>query len=156
MQKIRKYTITFLFIIKNLLFKFPERYYQTDAGVTSLSFSYKRSNLLAVNDNEKFCFNIYIIRLVYSMVIYVYLISIKIIHLRLSIQSIDKNKLISIRLFCFSDYDKKHTNPVWQLAWNERDRSSEIDNIEVLVSISSDGRITQWILRKEFEATGKS
>ncbi len=44
---------------------------------------------------------------------------------------------------------------MWQIAWNKRDRSSEMDNTEVLVSISSDGRITQWILRKEFEATGK-
>jgi hypothetical protein len=55
----------------------------------------------------------------------------------------------------FSDYHKKHTNPVWQLAWNEPDRSSELGNIQILLSISSDGRITQWILRKEFEAIGK-
>ncbi|CAF4292487.1 unnamed protein product [Rotaria sp. Silwood2] len=82
--------------------EFPERYYQTDAGVTSLSFSLKRPNLLAVKRFE---------------------------------------------------YDKKHTSPVWQIAWYERDRSSEINNIETLISISSDGRITQWILRKEFEAT---
>ncbi len=53
-------------------------------------------------------------------------------------------------------YDKKHTNPVWQIAWIERDRASEVDHMEVLLSISSDGRVTQWILRKEFEATGKS
>lgn len=39
--------------------------------------------------------------------------------------------------------------------WNEQDHASELNNVETLVSISSDGRITQWILRKEFEATGK-
>ncbi len=46
------YIFTFLFNIKNLSFKFPERYYQTDAGVTSLAFSHTRSNLLAVKDNN--------------------------------------------------------------------------------------------------------
>jgi len=71
------------------------------------------------------------------------------------IQSIDENKNNVNLIIFFSNYDKKHTNPVWQLEWNERDRSSKIDNIEILVSISSDGRITQWILRKEFEANGK-
>lgn len=52
-------------------------------------------------------------------------------------------------------FDTKHSGPIWQLAWIEQDRSSDIVNVEVLVSISSDGRVTQWILRKEFEATGK-
>ena len=32
-------------------FQFPERYYQTEAGVTSLAFSHKPSTLLAVKDN---------------------------------------------------------------------------------------------------------
>ena len=55
----------------------------------------------------------------------------------------------------FSDYIHKHKSPVWQITWNEQDRSSKTDNMEVLVSISSDGRVMQWTLRKEFEAMGK-
>ena len=54
-----------------------------------------------------------------------------------------------------SEYESKHTHPVWQVQWNERERSSDIDNVEILMSISSDGRIKQWILRKELETTGQ-
>jgi hypothetical protein len=55
MQKILKYIALYFSpdYQRFFLFKFPERYYQTDAGVTSLSFSHQRSNLLAVNDNYK-------------------------------------------------------------------------------------------------------
>ncbi|CAF3432160.1 unnamed protein product [Rotaria sp. Silwood1] len=103
--------------------EFPERYYQTDAGVTSLSFSIKRPNLLAIGlFNGNICV-------------------------------FDLNRNNTSPVVDTNDYDKKHANPVWQIAWYERDRSSEISNIETLISISSDGRITQWILRKEFEAT---
>lgn len=65
------------------------------------------------------------------------------------------HKKIAYSKSCFSKYDKKHTSPIWQIVWNEQDHASELNNVETLVSISSDGRITQWILRKEFEATGK-
>ena len=67
-----------------MLLQFPERYYQTDAGVTSLSFSLKRPNLLAVNLKEKFRFEKLILRVrsAYSMVIYAYSISTKTILLQ--------------------------------------------------------------------------
>ncbi|CAF0938689.1 unnamed protein product [Rotaria sordida] len=104
-------------------FEFPERYYQTDAGVTSLSFSLKSPNLLAVGlFNGNICV-------------------------------FDLNQNNTSPIIDTNEYDKKHANPVWQIAWHERDRSSEMNNIETLISISSDSRITQWILRKEFEAT---
>ena len=54
----------------------------------------------------------------------------------------------------FSGYDRKHIGPVWQIEWNEFDRSSALNHTQTLLSISSDGRITQWILRKEFEGIG--
>ncbi|CAF1278778.1 unnamed protein product [Adineta ricciae] len=106
--------------LKNL--QFPERYYQTDAGVTSLSFSLKRPNLLAVG---LFDGNICVF---------------------------DLNQNHTSAIVDTSDYIHKHISPVWQITWNEQDRSSKIDNMEVLVSISSDGRVMQWTLRKEFEA----
>ncbi|CAF2126479.1 unnamed protein product [Rotaria magnacalcarata] len=103
--------------------EFPERYYQTDAGVTSLSFSLKRPNLLAVGlFNGNICI-------------------------------FDVNQNNTSPIVDTNENDKKHSKPVWQIYWNEQDRSFEINNIETLVSISSDGRMTQWILRKEFEAT---
>ena len=96
------------------------------------------------------------IRLVYSMVIFIFLILIKIMHPQSPTPSKNDNKIKQIQSSYFSDYHKKHTNPVWQIAWIEPDRSSKLGNIQILLSISSDGRITQWILRKEFEAIGKS
>lgn len=51
---------------------------------------------------------------------------------------------------------------MWSLKWTERERSSggpaEGDEehpgeMEVLMSISSDGRVTQWMIRKGFEST---
>jgi hypothetical protein len=49
-------------------------------------------------------------------------------------------------------------SPVWNLKWTDKDRASstgEEDEMEVLMSISSDGRITQWMIRKGFESSGK-
>ncbi|CAF0934897.1 unnamed protein product [Adineta ricciae] len=103
-------------------FEFPERYYQTDAGVTSLSFSLKRPNLLAVG---LFDGNICVF---------------------------DLNENHTSAIVDTSGYIHKHISPVWQITWNEQIRSSKTDNMEVLVSISSDGRVMQWTLRKEFEA----
>jgi hypothetical protein len=49
---------------------------------------------------------------------------------------------------------------VWSLKWAEKERSTnKVDDenaqneMEVLVSISSDGRVTQWMIRKGFEST---
>jgi WD40 repeat protein len=38
----------------------------------------------------------------------------------------------------------KHTEPVWKLRWVDRGQ----DRGEQLVSISTDGRVTQWALKK--------
>ena len=56
----------------------------------------------------------------------------------------------------FSESSGKHTGPVWQLKWIEKERGSGDERSEVLVSISQDGRITQWSIRKGFESYGKS
>ena len=49
----------------------------------------------------------------------------------------------------------KHTAPVWQIKWIEKERGSGEETAEVLVSISTDGRVTQWSIRKGFESYGK-
>jgi len=41
----------------------------------------------------------------------------------------------------------KHTDPVWQLAWVDQGA----ERGEVLVSISTDGRVTQWNMKKGLE-----
>ncbi|XP_013413827.1 WD repeat-containing protein 78-like [Lingula anatina] len=46
----------------------------------------------------------------------------------------------------------KHIAPVWQLRWIEKERGSE-ERAEVLISVSTDGRVTQWSIRKGFECT---
>ena len=55
----------------------------------------------------------------------------------------------------FSESTGKHTGPVWQLNWIEKERGSGDEKTEVLVSISTDGRITQWSIRKGFDSYGK-
>ena len=54
-----------------------------------------------------------------------------------------------------SESTGKHTGPVWQLRWIEKERGSGEEKTEVLVSISTDGRITQWSIRKGFDSYGK-
>lgn len=50
----------------------------------------------------------------------------------------------------------KHRETVWELKWVERERvhGDEQSRGETLVSISTDGRVTQWIIRKGLEFTG--
>ncbi|XP_036880162.2 dynein axonemal intermediate chain 4 isoform X2 [Manis javanica] len=45
-----------------------------------------------------------------------------------------------------SESPKKHLGPVWQLQWIEQDRGD--DKREILVSISADGRLSKWVIRK--------
>lgn len=62
---------------------------------------------------------------------------------------------LSIQSFRLSSYEKRHRGPVWQLRWYELERSEHSESFEALLSISSDGRIVHWTLRKEFETTGQ-
>jgi len=55
-----------------------------------------------------------------------------------------------------SEVNGKHTGGVWQLKWIETEKGVADEQTEVLVSVSSDGRVTQWAIRKGFECTGKS
>jgi len=60
--------------------------------------------------------------------------------------------------FCIPDHSSlspgKHTAPVWQIKWIEKERGSGDETAEVLVSISTDGRVCQWSIRKGFECYG--
>jgi dynein intermediate chain 4, axonemal len=54
------------------------------------------------------------------------------------------------------DGEGKHRGPVWELKWVERQRvaGDEQSRDESLVSVSSDGRVTQWSIRKGLEFSG--
>uniref|UniRef100_A0A670IU46 Dynein axonemal intermediate chain 4 n=1 Tax=Podarcis muralis TaxID=64176 RepID=A0A670IU46_PODMU len=97
----------------------PERVYQSPHGVTALDFSLANPNLLAVG--------------LYNGTIAVY--------------NVQTHHTTSV-LDTSESYDK-HLGPVWQLRWVEQDRGiTGEDKGEILVSISADGRVTKWFVRK--------
>jgi len=49
------------------------------------------------------------------------------------------------------DTPGKHGGPVWSLEWVERERGGD-ERGEVLMSVSHDGRVVQWTMRKGFES----
>nr|XP_033771808.1 WD repeat-containing protein 78 isoform X2 [Geotrypetes seraphini] len=102
----------------------PERIYQCESGVTALDFSSANPNLLAVG--------------MYNGVVAVY--------------NVQKNRDTPV-LDC-SDSAGKHTSPVWQLKWTEQDKVITGDEKgEALVSISADGRIAKWHIRKGLDCS---
>ncbi|XP_072199367.1 dynein axonemal intermediate chain 4 [Excalfactoria chinensis] len=97
----------------------PERSFQCEHGVTTLDFSMAIPNLLAVG--------------MYSGIIVVY-----------NVQSSD-----STTVFHSGECSAKHTGPVWQLKWVQWDiGTTEGIKRERLISISADGRITQWLIQE--------
>ncbi|XP_077981202.1 dynein axonemal intermediate chain 4-like [Glandiceps talaboti] len=101
--------------------EFPERVFHTESGVTAMDFSATNPNLLAVG--------------LYDGTVAIY--NVRITSNDPVLDSFESNG--------------KHSAPVWQLKWIEKDRGSGDEKGEVLVSISTDGRVTQWMIRKGFE-----
>ncbi|XP_070602220.1 dynein axonemal intermediate chain 4 isoform X2 [Erythrolamprus reginae] len=102
----------------------PERIYNCVHGVTALDFSTANPNLLAVG--------------LFNGTIEVY-----------NVQSRNQTSVLDN-----SESHDKHLGPVWQLRWVEQDRgTSGEDKGEILVSISADGRITKWFVRKGLSCT---
>uniref|UniRef100_A0A8C5T0V9 Dynein axonemal intermediate chain 4 n=1 Tax=Laticauda laticaudata TaxID=8630 RepID=A0A8C5T0V9_LATLA len=102
----------------------PERIYHCVHGVTALDFSTANPNLLAVG--------------LFNGTIEVY-----------NVQSRNQTLVLDN-----SESHDKHLGPVWQLRWVEQDRgTSGEDKGEILVSISADGRITKWFVRKGLSCT---
>ncbi|XP_030063051.1 dynein axonemal intermediate chain 4 isoform X2 [Microcaecilia unicolor] len=101
----------------------PERIFHCESGVTALDFSAANPNLLAVG--------------MYNGVVAIY--------------NVQNNSDTPV-LDC-SDSVGKHTSPVWQLKWTEQDRVITDDKGEALVSISADGRIARWHIRKGLDSS---
>uniref|UniRef100_A0A8C7E8I7 Dynein axonemal intermediate chain 4 n=1 Tax=Nothoprocta perdicaria TaxID=30464 RepID=A0A8C7E8I7_NOTPE len=97
----------------------PERVFHCEHGVTAVDFSMVSPNLLAVG--------------MYNGVVAIY-----------NVQSRNNAALLDS-----SESLDKHIGPVWQLKWVEQDRGTTGDDKgEILISISADGRITKWFIRK--------
>ncbi|KAI8774111.1 WD repeat-containing protein 78, partial [Biomphalaria glabrata] len=102
--------------------EYPERVFMSKEGVTAVDFSTANPNLLAVG--------------YYDGGIAVYNVR----------KSVDEPVLDNFTA------PGKHLAPIWQLKWVEKERGAGEDKIEVLISISTDGRVTQWSIRKGFES----
>ncbi|XP_028743533.1 dynein intermediate chain 4, axonemal isoform X1 [Peromyscus leucopus] len=97
----------------------PERIYHSSHGVTSVDFSIGAPNLLAVGYHNG------------TIAIY-------------NVRSSNNTPVLDS-----SESPLKHLGPVWQVQWIEQDRGNTGDDKrEILVSISADGRIAKWIIRK--------
>ena len=65
---------------------------------------------------------------------------------------------VMVLVYAGSRVDGRHVGPVWQLEWVNR-QSSEDDtphHEETLVSVSGDGRVVQWAIRKEIQGSSES
>ncbi|XP_062854134.1 dynein axonemal intermediate chain 4 [Trichomycterus rosablanca] len=97
----------------------PERIFHCGSGVTSLDFSASSAAQLAVGMYDG------------SVAIY-------------NVQSSDKTPI-----FNSSDCAHRHAGPVWQVRWVDHDRGPKGEKRdEALVSVSADGRISEWFVRK--------
>ncbi|XP_013369893.1 PREDICTED: WD repeat-containing protein 78 [Chinchilla lanigera] len=103
--------------------QWPERVYPSLYGVTTVDFSIGTPNLLAVG--------------YYNGTIAIY-----------NVQSSS-----TVPVLDSSESPQKHVGPVWQLQWIEQDRGTTGDDKrEFLVSISADGRISKWVIRKGLDS----
>nr|KAF6384152.1 hypothetical protein mPipKuh1_018803 [Pipistrellus kuhlii] len=97
----------------------PERIYQSPYGVTAVDFSIGAPNLLAVGYHNG----------------------------TIAVYNVQSN--VNVPVLNSSESPQKHLEPIWQLQWIEQDRGTTGDDKrEILVSISADGRIAKWIIRK--------
>ncbi|XP_071010746.1 dynein axonemal intermediate chain 4 [Oncorhynchus clarkii lewisi] len=97
----------------------PERVFTCESGVTTLDFSASNASQLAVGMHDG------------SIATY-------------NVESREKTPVIDS-----SDCAHKHTSPVWQVRWIDHERgTSGEDKGETLISVSADGRISKWFLRK--------
>ncbi|XP_071952753.1 dynein axonemal intermediate chain 4-like isoform X2 [Antedon mediterranea] len=101
--------------------EYPERVFHCEAGVTSMDFSANNPNLLAIG--------------LYDGTVAIYNVR----------STKDEPALDSY------ESKAKHSSPVWELKWIEKDRGSGDEKGEMLISISTDGRVSQWQIRKGFE-----
>jgi len=92
----------------------PEYTFTTESGVMALDFHPQHSSLLAVG--------------LYDGTVLVF----------------DVRNKVNRPIFSSSVKTGKHTDPVWQVCWQEEDMTKELN----FFSVSSDGRVTLWTMSK--------
>lgn len=100
----------------------PEYIFTTESGVMCLNFHPDHCSLLAVG-----C---------YDGVVMVY----------------DVRNKVNRPIYASSIRTGKHTDPVWQVNWQEEDLAKELN----FFSISSDGRVANWIMSKVTNTSSSS
>ncbi|KAJ3024410.1 UNVERIFIED_CONTAM: WD repeat-containing protein 78 [Siphonaria sp. JEL0065] len=115
------YGILLVWSLKNP--EWPERIYRSTQAVTSVDFSKYTPNLLAAGYSDG-------------------RIAIYDVRQKTDVPVLDNSHIVG-----------KHRDPVWELKWIERERGMSDDQTkgESLISISTDGRVCQWQIRKGFE-----
>ncbi|KAJ3257625.1 WD repeat-containing protein 78 [Boothiomyces macroporosus] len=105
--------------------EWPDRIYYTNSPVTSIDFSNMNPGLLAAGFQDG------------RIIIY------------------DVRQPAGKWALDDTENNGKHRDPVWELKWVERERvaGDEQSKGETLVSVSTDGRVTQWMIRKGLEFT---
>ncbi|XP_076462769.1 dynein axonemal intermediate chain 4-like [Babylonia areolata] len=101
--------------------EYPERIYTTKVGVTALDFSEAHPKILAAG--------------FYDGRVALY-----------NLHSTANEPLLDSH-----DSHTKHMGPVWQMEWIEKERGAGEEKTEVLISVSTDGHVMQWSIRKGFE-----
>ncbi|KAJ8279085.1 hypothetical protein COCON_G00061510 [Conger conger] len=100
----------------------PERMFQCGSSVTALDFSANNSSQLAVGMRDG------------TVATY-------------SVQSNDQTQVVDSR-----DCSHKHSGMVWQVKWINMERAVMAeDKGEALISVSADGRLCKWFMRKGLE-----
>lgn len=101
--------------------EYPERVYTSKHGVTALDFSVANANILAAGYYDG------------GVAIY-------------NVRKTEDKPVLDNQ-----ESGGKHLGPVWQIQWIEKERGSGEEKAEVVITISTDGRVTQWSIRKGFE-----
>jgi len=102
--------------------EYPERVYHCSASVSAVDFSTYQPNLLAVGCSDG----------------------------TIAVYNVRSEQATPV--FDTFDCPGKHSSPIWQLKWVERENHSGEKN-ERLISVAADGRVVEWNIRKGLEST---
>ena len=107
--------------------EWPERVYTAKSPVTALDFSVSNPCLLAAGYMDG----------------------------RIAIYDVRVKDPVEGMVLDSRDVAGKHRDPVWELKWIERERAVADGNSrgDILVSVSTDGRVVQWLIRKGLECS---
>lgn len=103
---------------------YPERVLHLSSGCTALAFSRNSPQLLAVGTHDG------------AVAVY-------------DVRRDENGRVLSAALLDSDNTPGKHMDPVWQLKWVDKG----IERGESLVSISTDGRVVEWSMKKGLEET---